>query len=76
MNDRLTRIKTFIKAKLNRAVVHTNVEKYKVAVNITEYHMLSRLIFFRVIILKSMMIRQLFYLKYVYIIMSKTTFFK
>ena len=35
-------------------------DKYRVAVNITEYHIISKLIFLRIIIPKSMKLRQLF----------------
>ena len=35
----------------------------KVATNITEYHIISKIIFLRIIISKFMMIRQLFHVK-------------
>ena len=38
----------------------TNIDKYRVAANITEYHIISKYIF---IIQKFMMIRQLFHVK-------------
>ncbi len=41
----------------------TNNEKYRVAVNITEYHIISKSIFLRIIIPKFMMIRQSFRVK-------------
>ena len=49
-------MKTFIK---------TNIDKYRLAANITEYHILSKLILQRIIIPKFMMIRQLFHVKIV-----------
>ena len=41
----------------------TNIDKYRLAVNITEYHIISTLILQRIIIPKFMMIRQLFHVK-------------
>ncbi len=38
----------------------TNIDKYRVPANITEYHIKSKLIFLRIIIPKFMMINQLF----------------
>ena len=40
-----------------------NIDKYRVAANITEYHFISKLIFQRIIFPKFMMIRQLFNIK-------------
>ena len=54
---------TFIKAKLKKANDQTNIDKYRVAANITEYHIISKLIFLRIIIKKFMKIRQLFHVK-------------
>ncbi len=51
-----------IKAKLKKSDNQTNIDKYRVAAKITEYHITSKLIFLR-IILKFMMIRQLFHMK-------------
>ncbi len=48
---------TFIKARL--------IDKYIVAANNTEFHIISKLIFLRIIISKFMMIRQLFHVKIV-----------
>ncbi len=53
----------------------TNIDKYRVAAKIKEYHMISKLIFRRIIILKSMMITQLFHAK-MYVKMSKINVFK
>ncbi len=33
---------TFIKAKLNKSENQTNIDKYRVAANITEYHIISK----------------------------------
>ncbi len=49
---------TFIKAKLKKADDQTKIDKYREAANITEYHIVSKLIFLRIIIPKFMMIRQ------------------
>ncbi len=49
--------------KLKKSDDQTNIDKYKVAVNITEYHIISKLIFLRIIIPKLVMIRQLFHVK-------------
>ena len=39
----------FIKTKFKKSDDQTNIDKYKVAENITEYHILSKLIFLRII---------------------------
>ena len=49
----------------------TNNDKYRVTANITEYHNISKLIFFRIIISKLMLKRQLFHVK-----MSEINMFK
>ena len=36
-------MKTYIKAKLKKSDDQTNIDKYRVAANITEYHIISRL---------------------------------
>ena len=54
---------TFIKTKFKKSDDQTNIDKYKVATNITEYHIRSKLIFLRIIIPKFMKIRQLFNVK-------------
>ncbi len=41
---------TFIKTKLTKSDDQTNIDKYRVAANITEYHIISKLIFLRIII--------------------------
>ncbi len=53
---------TFIKAILEKSDDQSNVEKYRVVANSTEYHIISKLIFQRIIITKFM-IRQLFHVK-------------
>ena len=62
---------TFIKTKFKKSDNQTNIDKYKVAANITVYHIISKLIFLRIIIPKFMKIRQLFHLKNVKINMLK-----
>ncbi len=52
-----------------------NIDKYRVAANIIEYHIISKLIFLRIIIPKFMEKRQLFNLK-MYVEMSKINKFK
>ncbi len=41
-----------------------HIDKYRVAVNMTEQHIISKLIFHRIIIPKFMKIRQLFYVRH------------
>ena len=48
---------TFIKAKLKKSDDLKNIDKYRVAANITEYYINSK----SIIILKFMMTRQLFH---------------
>ena len=50
---------TLIKAKLKKSDVQTNIDKYRVAANITEYHIISKLIFLRIIIPKFLMIKKI-----------------
>ncbi len=50
-------MKTFIKAKLKKSD-DSNIDKFRVAENITELHIILKLIFKRIIIPKFMMIRQ------------------
>ena len=49
---------TYIKAKLNKSDNQTDIDKYRVAANITEYHFISKLI-----LLKFMLERHLFHVK-------------
>ena len=42
----------FIETKLKKSDEYTNIDKYKVAANITEYNIISKLIFLRIIIPK------------------------
>ncbi len=41
---------TFIKTKLTKSDDLTNIDKYRVASTITEYHIISKLIFLKLII--------------------------
>ena len=55
---------TVIKAKLKKSDDHMNIDKYRVpATNVKEYHIISKLIIFRIIIPKVMIVRQLFHVK-------------
>ncbi len=54
---------TFIKTKFKKSDDQTNVDKYRVAANLTDNHILSKFIFLRIIISKFMKIRQLFRVK-------------
>ena len=55
---------TFIKTKLKKSDGdHTNIDIYRVAANITEYHIISKIIFLRIVIPKFMKIRQLLHVK-------------
>ena len=59
-----TRMKTYINTKFKKSDNQTNIDKYRVVTNITEYHIISKLVVFRRIInSKFMMIRQLFHKK-------------
>ena len=42
---------TFIKTKLNKLDDQTNIDKYRLAANITEYHIISKLNLQRIIII-------------------------
>ena len=53
----------FIKAKLKKSDDQTKIDKYRVAANITEYHIISKVIFLRITIQKFMKIRQLFHVE-------------
>ena len=53
----------FIKTTLKKSDDQTNIDIYRVAANITEYPIKSKLICLRIIIPKFMIIRQLFYVK-------------
>ncbi len=44
---------TFMKAKHEKSDDHTNIDKYKVAANITEYLIIQKLIFLRIIIIET-----------------------
>ncbi len=63
---------TFIKTKLNKSDDQTNIDKYRLTANIIEYYIKSKLIIFP----KSMIIRQSFHIKKMYVKMSKNKMFK
>ena len=46
-------MKTFIKTKFKISDDPTNIDKYRLAANITEYHIISKLILQRIIITNS-----------------------
>ncbi len=46
----ITRMTTFIKAKLKKSVAQSNIDKYRVAANVTKYHIISKLMFRRIIV--------------------------
>ena len=54
---------TLLKNKVKISDDQTNIDKYRLAANITEYHITSKLILQQKIITKFMMIRQLFHVK-------------
>ena len=54
---------TFIKTKLKKSDDQSNIDKYRVTANITEYHIISKSIFPIIIIPRFMKKRQLFPLK-------------
>ncbi len=43
-----------LKAKLKKSNDQTNIDNYRVAANITEYHIISKLILLKIIMRKSM----------------------
>ena len=45
---------TFKKTKFKKSDNQTNIDKYRIAANITEYHIISKLIFLGIIIAKFM----------------------
>ncbi len=55
-----TRITTFIKTKFKISDDWTNIDKFILAANITEYHIISKLILQVIIITKLIMIRLFF----------------
>ncbi len=59
------------KTKFTKPDDETNIDKYRVAANITEHFIISKLIFLRIIIPKYMKIRHLFHVK-----MTKINMFK
>ncbi len=65
----------FIKTKFKKSNDKTNIDKYRVATNITEYHIISKLIFLRLITPKFMKKRRLFHVK-MYVKMSKINMFR
>ena len=67
---------TFIKTKFNKkADDHTDIDKYRIPAIITEYHIISKLIFLRIVIPKFMKMRQLFHEK-MFVKISKINMFK
>ncbi len=54
---------TFIKTKFQKSDDQMNIDKYAELANITEYHIISKLIFFRIIISKFKNMRQIFHAK-------------
>ena len=62
------------KKKFKKSDNQTNIDKYRVATNIAEYHLISTLIFRRIIFPKFIIIRRLFHVK-VNVIMSKIIIF-
>ena len=60
-----------MKAKLKKSDDQSTINKYRVTVNIIEFHIIPKSIFLTTIVPKIMMIRQMFHVK-----MSKITMFK
>ena len=48
---------TFIKTKFKKSDDQTNIDKHRVAANITEYHIVSKFIFLKIIIPEFIKIR-------------------
>ncbi len=57
---------TVIKTKLKKSDDQTNIDKYRVAANITEYYIISKLLILRIIIPKFIKKRKLFHVKTVF----------
>ena len=53
---------TFIKTKFKKSDDQTNIDKYRAAANIADYHIKSKLIFLRIIIPKFMKIKHFFHI--------------
>ena len=58
-----TRMTTFLKTQLKILYDQMNIDKYRLAANITEYFIISKLISQRIFIPKFIMIRQLYHVK-------------
>ena len=56
----------FKKTKFKIPDEQTNIDKYRLAANITKYHIISKLILQRIIIPKFMIIRHLFHIKKIF----------
>ena len=56
MGLRITRMTTLIKAKFKKSGDQTNIDKYIVVANFTEYHVISKLLSLRIMIPKFMLI--------------------
>ncbi len=60
---KMIRMTKSIQTKLKKFNNQTNIDKYRVAANISEYHSKSKLILLRITITNFMMMRQLFHVK-------------
>ncbi len=49
---------TLIKTKFKISDEQRNIDKYRLAANITEYHIISKLILQRIIILKNVQVKE------------------
>ena len=58
-----TRVTTFINTKFKISDDQTNMMSIRLAANITEYHIISKLIYLRINIPKVTMVRQLYHEK-------------
>ncbi len=56
---------TFTKVQFKKSEKQMNIDKYSVAANIKEYHIISKVIILRIVISKFIMVMQLFHVKYV-----------
>ncbi len=54
---------TYFRPKFKKSDNQTNIDKCRVAANIKEYYIISKLIFLKIIITKCMKKRQLFHVK-------------
>ena len=63
ITNQLAEITTFIKSSFKISDDQTNIDKYNLAANITEYHIISKLILQRIIIIQTFVVQESFEVK-------------